>query len=231
MRLSALRVVRCGRRWRRRPSRRSAGHHRSGRESTSGAARRRIARRPRWRGHTPTRRGRHDVDVGDVAWSRPGQVQPVCGGDRHGVRVHLRGGLRARADGGAVGATSPQRGGQLRARRVVGAHEQHALGRKPCHRSDVRRRCRLEGHIAPPPITLRRTTRDQAGPREHVEMEREQVRSQSGQFLQLRRRAVARPERVDDGQPTLVAQRAVNPWNGRARRLAPRSVVTVPGGG
>ena len=107
-----------------------------------------------------------------VAFRRRGrEVEAELRGGPDRVGMDPFGGLRAGAVGGSAGPVAPEGGGELRAGRVVGAHEEHALRR----RSPVRRRCpssrsRRSVDVAAAMVTLRHSPLDQACRLEHVQV-------------------------------------------------------------
>ncbi|OLT41969.1 hypothetical protein BJF86_02970 [Serinicoccus sp. CNJ-927] len=136
------------------------------------------------------------------------QVVPSRGGERtrRDALPRVRPG-RHRVHGAG---RAPQRRGEMRAGRVGGAHEDHALG---C--AEVRRGRRLsrrppdERDVGPAAVALRAVTAHQPGVLEHPEVVREQVGREAETPAESRDRTVGECQRVDDPQPGGVRQRRV----------------------
>ncbi len=137
----------------------------------------------------------HLPDIGDVAGPQPGQRQAVApgGGDR--ARVDRRPGMGAGRYCRDAAGPAPQRGGQVRARRVGGAHEQH-----PPRRAGWRRSQRAQGaggawdkpQVGTAAIALGPAAADDSGLLQHVQVVRQQVGRHGQHGRQLGRGRVPR---------------------------------------
>ena len=126
--------------------------------------------------------------------------------------------LRAGTVGGSAGPVAPEGGGELRAGRVVGAHEEHALRGDRRRDDDAVEPVAAQRDVAAAMVTLRHAPLDQACRLEHVQVMGRGVGRQRSGIGQLPKGPVTEQQLVDDSEPVAVSERGVDAR--RARRCA-----------
>ena len=132
-----------------------------------------------------------------------------CGGG-DGAGIDRLGRVRAgryRRDGAGP---APQRGGQVGAGRVGGAHEQHPQRRAGCRGSQPVQGAGDQLQVGAAAVALGPTAGDEPGLLQRVQVVRQQVGRHGQHYSQLGRGRVARKQRVGDLQPRRIGQRSVN---------------------
>ena len=111
--------------------------------------------------------------------------------------------------GRRVHELAPKRRGELAARRVGGANEEHRPGCEVTPRHQPGKGIAAQVQVPAAAVTTRTGTRDQARALEHVEMMREEIRCDSDALVEFHGGQVRHRELVDDRQPHRIAQGCV----------------------
>ena len=137
-----------------------------------------------------------------------GEVSAAGDGDRAGM--HPRCGVGARGGGRDRAVVVPHRGGQLRAGRVVGAHEHHPLAPpgRPAGLQEVED-VAVERDVAAAAVAFGPVPGQQPGLFEHAQVMGQQVRRHPEPGGQLSRRRLTPGQGVDDREPSGIAERGM----------------------
>ncbi len=160
-------------------------------------------------------------DVPDVRRAARIEAQAVAVGHGDGTRVHPRDRLGAGRGDRAADPVAPQRRGQLRTGRVVGADEHHSVGvaqRRRCQRGQD---AGSQPQVRAAAIALGPGPHDQARLLQHLHVVGDQVGGHAQVGADLPGGRVPQRERVHDRQPRRVTERGVDPRpRMQGRRLA-----------